>query len=132
MIGLRAAAAAVLSAALAAAAACGPAPPERAPAPSARTYQVRGLLEVLPDPTTGAGQLRIRHEAIPELVGASGEVEGMPAMSMPFPVAGDLDLVGLAVGDRVRFELTVDWQAGRPVTVTAIDRLPPDTELKLD
>ena len=47
------------------------------PEPGARTYQVRGILQALPDLATGTGQLRIRHEAISDLIGASGEVEGM-------------------------------------------------------
>jgi Cu/Ag efflux protein CusF len=100
--------------------------------PSARTYQVRGVLQSLPDGATGAGQLRIHHEAIPDLVGAGGEVEGMASMSMPFPVAEELDLTGLAVGDPVRFDLRVDWEAARPVAITTIGKLPAGTELALD
>ena len=99
---------------------------------TARTYQARGLIESLPDPATGAGELRIRHEAIPDLVGADGEVVGMAAMTMPFPVAAGVDLAGLSRGDAVRFDLAVDWQAARPVEVTAIERLPAGTELTLD
>jgi hypothetical protein len=97
-----------------------------------RTYRVRGVLDSLPDPASGAGQLRVRHEAIPDLVGVSGEVEGMAAMTMPFPVAEEVDLAGFAVGDVVRFDLTVDWEASRPVAVTAIEKLPAGTELALD
>lgn len=96
----------------------------------ARTYQVRGVLEALPP--AGGGTLRIRHEAIPDLVGQDGEVEGMAAMSMTFPVAADLDLTGFAPGDPVRFELRVHWDAARPVTVTAIEKLAAGTELTLD
>jgi len=99
---------------------------------TARTYQVRGVLIALPDPATGAGQLRVRHEAIPDLVGASGEVEGMPAMTMPFPVAEALDLAGFAAGDAVRLDLRIDWDAARPVEVTAIEKLPAGTTLTLD
>ena len=101
-------------------------------AAGARTYQVRGVLKSLPDPETGAGRLLIRHEAIPDLIGASGEVEGMTAMTMPFPAADEVDLAGFEVGDIVRFELRVDWEAARPVAVTAMERLPADTELTLD
>ena len=114
-------------------AACGgPPPPGGDAAAAARTYEVRGLVESLPDPATGAGELRIRHEAIPDLVGASGEVEPMPAMTMPFPVGEAVGLDGLDAGDPVRFELRVDWQAARPVAVTAMEKLPADTELALD
>ncbi len=120
---------------LAALAACGPgggqaAKPEDTA--SARTYRVRGVLQSLPDPATGGGQLTIRHEAIPDLIGASGEVEGMTAMTMPFPVADEVDLTGFAAGDPVRIDLRVDWEAARPVAVTAIEKLPVGTELALD
>ena len=98
----------------------------------ARTYQVRGVLQSLPDPATGAGELRIRHEAVPDLVGVSGEVEGMAAMTMPFPVAAEVDLTGFAAGDVVRFDLRVDWEAARPVAVIAMEKLPAETELALD
>jgi Cu/Ag efflux protein CusF len=114
--------------------ACGPGdPPDGPPSETGtpRTYRVRGILQALPDPETGAGQLRIHHEAIPDLVGASGEVEPMPAMTMSFPVASEVDLAGLAAGDLVRFDLRIDWQAARPVAVTAIEKLPAGTELNL-
>lgn len=132
------AALAVLGGALALSLACGTGgeEPGRGPdtpaASQARTYQVRGILKALPDPETGAGSLRIRHEAIPDLVGQSGEIEGMDAMTMPFPVDAGVDLAGFAVGDAVSFELTVDWQAARPVAVTAMEALPADTELVFD
>ena len=115
--------------------ACGPGDPatdEGSAAAGARTYQVRGVLQSLPDPATGAGQLRVRHEAMPDLVGASGEVEGMASMTMPFPVAAEVDLAGFAAGDLVRFDLRVEWEAARPAVVTAIEKLPADTELALD
>ena len=134
----RGAALAALGAALVFLPACGPggdesgAPAETAAASAARIYQVRGVIRGLPDPETGAGRLEIRHEAIPDLVGQSGEVEGMAAMTMPFPVDAAVDLAGFAVGDVVGFELTVDWEADRPVAVTAMEKLPAETELTLD
>ncbi len=97
-----------------------------------RSYRVRGIVRSLPAPETGAGDLRIQHEAIPDLVGPSGEIEGMAAMTMPFPLADDLDLTGLAAGDAVEFDLRVDWEASRPVLVTAIEKLREGTELALD
>ena len=120
---------------LTALAACGPGGgqnADREEAASARTYQVRGVLRSLPDPATGGGQLQIRHEAIPDLVGTGGEVEGMAAMTMAFPVADEVDLTGFGAGDPVRFDLRVDWDAARPVAVTAIEKLPVGTELTLD
>ena len=75
---------------------------------------------------------KIPAEAMPDFVGVSGEVEGMDSMTMPFPVAAEVDLDGFAVGDPVRFDLEVDWQADRPIAVTAMVKLPPETELALD
>ncbi len=125
-----------LGAACVLSAACAPVGDDAgAPAESAagaRTYQVRGVLQSLPNPATGAGQLRIRHEAVPDLVGVSGEVEGMAAMTMPFPVAAEVDLTGFAAGDLVLFDLRVDWEAARPVAVTAIEKLPAEIVLELD
>ena len=114
--------------------ACGPSDPpaDEGSVAGARVYQVRGVIQSLPDPATGVGQLRIRHEAIPDFVGAGGEVEGMASMTMPFPVAAEADLTGFAAGDLVRFDLRIEWEAARPVAVTAIERLPTDTELALD
>ena len=134
----RGAALVALGAALLLLPACGPGggetgvPAETAAASEARTYQVRGIIQSLPDPETGAGRLKIRHEAIPDLVGQSGEVEGMDAMTMPFPVDAAVDLAGFAVGDVVGFELTVDWEADRPVAVTTMEKLPAETELTFD
>ena len=48
------------------------------------------------------------------------------------PVAAELDLSGFAVGDAVSFELRVEWEAARPVAVTAMEKLPAETELALD
>jgi hypothetical protein len=118
-----------------AALACGSQGNEAGPAPdtaaSARVYQVHGVLEKLPDTASG-GQLRIRHEAIPDFIDSAGRAEGMASMTMPFPVAAELDLDGFSVGEPVRFELTVDWEAVRPVAITAIEKLPAEIELALD
>ncbi len=119
---------------------CGPAEPaEEATAvaatasrPATRTYQVRGIIDALPGPQTGPSTLFIRHEAIPDLVGPSGEIDGMAAMTMPFAVSPDLDLGGLTPGDKVLFRLEVDWEESRPVMVSAIHRLGPEIELELD
>ncbi len=108
----------------------GPQGAQQSGAPPVREYRVRGILEGLP--AAAGGQLRLRHEAIPELVGPTGEVEGMAAMTMPFPAAEGLDLTGLAAGDPVDVTLRVDWDATPPVVVAAVEPLPPDTALALD
>jgi len=56
----------------------------------------------------------------------------MHAMRMPFPVAGDVGLDGLAEGDLIEVDLRVDWEADRPAVITAVRALPTGTELDLD
>ena len=108
-------------------AACGgePEPPAAPPA----TYQVRGLVRQLPDPEHPSRALMIHHEAIPDFKDERGEMVGMGAMTMPFPVVDPALLEGLATGDKVAFELEVAWNETPPVRVTRIDKLPPETEL---
>lgn len=127
----------LLAVVLGALAACGPegrrgepADAQQSGAPPVREYRVHGILEELP--TAPGGQLRLRHEAIPDLIGPTGEVDGMAAMTMPFPAAEGLDLAALAAGDRVVVTLRVDWDATLPVVVTALEPLPPGTDLELD
>lgn len=92
------------------------------------TYAVRG--RVL-EPWNGE-RLAVRHEAIGDFRGVSGEAEPMAEMSMRFPVAPDLGVEELVVGDFVAFELSVDWQRRPPHRIESLERLPADTVLKLE
>jgi len=94
-------------------------------------YTVRGQVERLPTPADR--DLWIRHEAVPNLRGISGKVVGMDSMTMPFDLGpGELP-AGLAVGDKIRFDLHVDWQSDEhPVWVGNVEELPPDTRLAWD
>ena len=56
----------------------------------------------------------------------------MHAMTMPFTAAEGLDLSGLEEGDKIAFELEVDWRASRPGVVTSLEKLPPETELAFE
>lgn len=102
----------------------------------AQVYTVRGQIQSLPDPADPRAELQIHHEEIPEFVGASGETVGMRAMTMPFPtLAPGVSLEGLSIGDKIRFTFGVVWVEGTsrryPTwTVTAIEPLPPETELQ--
>jgi Cu/Ag efflux protein CusF len=87
-----------------------------------QTYRVRGVVVSLP--RAGDASLTLRHQAVPDFVDRSGERVGMDGMTMPFPVAPGLDLEGVAAGDAVEFTLTVDWDAERPIEVTAVRELP--------
>ena len=118
--------------------ACAP-PPENPPspadervsqAPPAATYRVRALVRQLPDPESPGSQFLVRHEAIDDLVGFDGEVGGMDAMTMPFPLVDDGLLDGVEPGDKVTLVLEVDWPADIPVRVVDLEPLPDDTELE--
>jgi Cu/Ag efflux protein CusF len=94
-----------------------------------RQYTVRGELVTVPETVDETTQIRIKHEAMPDLVGHDGEVSGMASMTMPFSMQEGLSLEGLAVGDKVEFVLDVDWNRMPGMLVTEIRKLPPETEL---
>lgn len=102
------------------------------PAESIYRYEVRGRVARSIESGTTESTIWLQHEAIPDFVGITGEVEGMESMVMPFAVADDLDLSSLEVGARVRFELTVDWSAAVPGRITRIERLAAETILSFE
>lgn len=93
-------------------------------------YRVRGEIARLP--ASSGGEISIRHESIPGFRDREGNVVGMMAMIMPFGVAPDASLAGLAVGDRVEFRLEIRWRSSPPAAVGDFRRLPPDTRLEFD
>ena len=102
--------------------------PAPAKTPAADSYTVRGRVVALPDQ---AGMMQIHHEAIPDFKNQTGQVAGMNAMAMPFPLAADVDLGDLKVDDKVEFTLKVQWSGAAPYQITAIRKLAADTELDL-
>lgn len=96
----------------------------------ARTYEVRGLVQKLPNGATPAPQeILIRHEAIPDFVDIHGQQVGMDAMTMPFPVTQPALVDGIAVGDKISFQFEVSWESSPPLRMKTIEKLPPETEL---
>ncbi len=93
------------------------------------TYTVRGVVVALP--AGGGGDLTLRHEALPHFVDRGGERVGMIAMTMPFPLAAEVALPGVAVGDPVECTLRVDWEAERPAELIAVRELPAGTRLAI-
>ena len=93
-------------------------------APFEMTYYVRGIVVELP---SERGDLVIRHESIPEFMNIKGEIVGMSSMQMPFPLGAEASLEGIAVGDKVRFVLEVDWAPS--YSIVEISTLAPETEL---
>jgi Copper binding periplasmic protein CusF len=93
----------------------------------ARDYTLRAQVVQPPDAATG---LYIYHEAVDDWVGRSGKVEGMDTMAMPFPVAKGVPLEGIQANDKIEVKLHVDWKSDRPVEITEVRKLPPDTKLE--
>jgi len=70
-------------------------------------YDVRG--EIASMPTEENPEISIRHEEIPDFVNAEGEIVGMRAMTMSFPLAEGVDLSGFEAGDGVLFTFETWW-----------------------
>jgi Cu/Ag efflux protein CusF len=96
------------------------------------SYTTRGRVVMLPDPSNPASELRIRHEAIDDYKYRDGSPAPMKSMTMPFPLGPGVSLEGLAVGDVVGFSFAVQWEPSPGMRVTAIQKLPGDTELEFD
>ena len=96
---------------------------------SGRTYTTRGQVIQLPDPANPGTGLTLNHEAVDQFMDRQGEIVGMDPMSMPFPVAKDVSLDGIQVGDVVEFKLHVDWSAEPAAEITEIRELPAGTKL---
>jgi Cu/Ag efflux protein CusF len=95
-------------------------------------YVVRALLVRPVDAQATDRVVWLRHEAIPNFVGINGEIESMDSMTMSFFVGDNVDLDGLEKGDKIEFELTVDWSEKIPGKVTAIKVLPDETLLSFE
>ncbi len=109
--------------------ACGADPePDRPP----DVYRVRGIVSQLPQATRGAGELSVRHEALPDFKSSQGEVVGMESMTMPFPLADPALADSLAAGDKIEMEFEVRWDSGNPLSITAIEKLPSETSLSFE
>ena len=110
---------------------------EQSAAPSVRTdtYVVRGVLTSLGDPAADKSQIMIHHEAIPEFRGPGGKL-GMNTMTMPFPLAVDVDLSAVKVNDVVEFTFVVEMDTENDAVngyhITSIKALPADTELEFN
>lgn len=97
---------------------------------------ILGVVTSLPSPGSDRAELRIHHEHIPTFRTKEGEINvtadgvpGMKSMVMPFPVAEGLDVSSLQVGDKVRFDFTVQWGGTPPWQITAFEVLDPETEI---
>jgi len=89
-------------------------------------YNIRAQVVQPPDATTG---LYLYHEAVDDWVSRDGKVSGMDPMAMPFPVAKGVSVEGIEANDKIEATLHVDWDSDRPVEITKVRELPPDTKL---
>ena len=103
-------------------------PPETA---EPMVYTVRGVVRQIRELPDGSTQLSVHHEEIAEFVSIKGVVIGMKSMTMPFAVAGDVDLTDLEPGSKISFVLSVDWSRGEPALMESIELLSEDTPLEL-
>lgn len=122
----RAVAIALLTAAVAGAGACRK---EQALAPADATYSTRG--QVIDVPKDAAGELSVHHEAVRDFRDREGKPEHMDSMSMPFAVAPEVSLAGVAPGDKVEMTFEVRWDSQPTLRVVKLHELPESTALDL-
>ncbi len=109
-------------------AAAGCSPQGRAPTVAVESYSMRGEIVRLPPP--GTREIAVRHEAVPDFRDESGKVVGMGAMTMPFTLAPEVSLSGLAPGDRISFTLEMRWKETRDIArIAGLEKLPAETKL---
>lgn len=87
-------------------------------------YTVEGEVVYLPSESVPA--VTIRHQAVEDFVDMDGEVVGMEAMTMPFPVAEGVELEGIEPGDPVRFVLEVEWEGDPPYRLIEVEEIAPE------
>jgi len=106
-------------------AACSQTPPKG----DVHRYTVRGEVSALPRAGQPGSELLIHHETVPDFVDSSGKQVVMSSMTMPFPLAKGVSLAGISRGDKVEMTFEVSWHGAPPLQLTAIHKLPPDTQL---
>jgi Cu/Ag efflux protein CusF len=100
---------------------------EKAAPPAADVYTVRGVVEKLPQTNGPDKNLYIHHVPIPSFRDEHGKVVGMMSMTMPFPVAAGVSLVGIEPGDPVEFTFTLAWKRPSGYQLIRIRKLPAGT-----
>jgi Cu/Ag efflux protein CusF len=90
------------------------------------SYTVRGRIADI-----AGSEISIQHEAIEDFVNREGETVGMASMTMAFHKPEDVSMEGIGVDDLVRFTFEVDWDGAHPMTLSAVEPLPPETPLEL-
>ena len=92
-------------------------------------YTTRGIILSLPG-EMAYQEFIIHHETIPHYRSINGSI-GMNEMAMPIPVPDRSILQGINVGDKVELTFGERFKPDHIMGVTAIKKLPADTELNL-
>lgn len=92
-------------------------------------YTTRGIVITLPG-EKAYEEFIIHHETIPDYRSINGSI-GMNEMAMPIPVPDRSLLEGIHVGDKVELTFGERFEPDHAMGVTAIKKLPADTELNL-
>jgi hypothetical protein len=82
-------------------------------------------------PRGAGGDLSVHHEPVPGFRDRGGKPAPMDSMSMPFAVASEVTLAGVAPGDTVEMTFEVRWQGDPTLRVVRLAELPADTTLAL-
>ena len=92
-------------------------------------YTTRGIVITLPG-DKAYEEFIIHHETIPDYISINGSV-GMNEMAMPIPVPDRSVLEGIQVGDKIELTFGERFEPDHAMGVTAVKKLPADTELNL-
>ena len=85
----------------------------------------------MPPPSDAAGMISVSHEAIPEFRDRSGKKIGMEPMKMNFGRLQGVTIEGIDAGDKVEMQVEVRWDQRPPLRISALKKLPDDTQLAL-
>ncbi len=102
---------------------------ETALPPADATYEVEGTIQRIGGSQGAYAEIVIRHRSITDFRNREGEVVGMESMAMPFAVASEIPVEGLAIGDPVSVAFEVRWEADPVLLVTGLELLPPGTRI---
>jgi len=95
--------------------------------PPVKTYQARGLVQHVPD--KGPPALVVRHEAIDFFIHSDGVPAGMHSMTMTLRLDDAVSAKDVKVGDKIAFDLNVNWDRTPPLLIMKLRKLPAKTEL---
>ena len=98
-------------------------------APADATYSTRG--QVVEVPRDRNGELSVHHEAVADFRDREGKPSHMDSMSMPFAVAPEVSLAGIAPGDKVAMTFEVRWDSLPTLRIVKLSELPESTALNL-